>query len=155
MSPLGKPTPPKRFAAANVLIGRLMLHDEKRFDYRLETLWTLRGALEYPIRDDYDQQQLARLYRAVPAAVKLVETLGQRIYQWCHESQNKPQEDAGPGRPFWEGQRGFCLGRWQFWQKRFLDLSDESTLDEEEREGASKAARAMSDLSRNTGSLAG
>jgi hypothetical protein len=42
------------------------------------------------------------------------------------------------------------MGRWESWQKRFLDLSDESTLDEEEREGASKAARAMSGLSRNT-----
>jgi hypothetical protein len=64
---LGKPTPPNRCAAANVLIGRLMLHDEKRFDHRLEALWTLRDALEYPIRDNSDEQQLARLYRAVPA----------------------------------------------------------------------------------------
>jgi hypothetical protein len=146
----GKPTPPTRFALANVLIGRLMLYDEKRFDYRLEILWTLRDALEYPIRDDSDRQQLARLYRAVPAAVKLIETIGQKIYQWCYEPQDKPQEDPRPGVPLWKGQRGFCMGRWEFWHKRFLDLSDESTLDGEEREGASKAARAMSDVSRNT-----
>lgn len=144
----GMPTQPTRFAAANVLIGRLMLYDEKRFDYRSEALWTLRDALEVPILES-DQQRLARLYHAVPAAIKLIETIGQRIYQWCYEPQDKPQEDFGPGDPLWTGQRGFYKGRWEFWRKRFLDLSDESMLGEEEREGARKAAQSMSDLSRN------
>lgn len=104
----GKPTPPNRFAAANILIGRLMLQDEERFDYRLEALWTLRDALEYPVLDSSSQQQFARLYRAVPAATKLVETIGQKICQWCHDLQGRLQEDSGPGDPLWTGQRGFC-----------------------------------------------
>lgn len=144
---LGKPTPPTRFAAANILIGRLMLHDEKRFDYRLEALWTLRDALEYPILGNSDKQQLARLYRAVPAATKLIETIGQRIYQWCYESQGKPQEDPGPRGPLWKGDCGFCVGRWELWQKRFLELGDESSLSEEDRQGAKKAANTMSGIS--------
>jgi hypothetical protein len=142
----GKPTPPTRFAAANILIGHLMLHDEKRFDYRLEALWTLRDALECPILSNSDQQQLGRLYRAVPAAIKLIETIGQRIYQWCHELQGKPQEDSGPGGPLWKGERGFCVGRWEFWQKRLGELSGEDSLDETDREGATKAADSMSEL---------
>jgi hypothetical protein len=129
----GKPTPPNRFAAANIIIGRLMLHDEKQFDYRLEALWTLRDALEYPIRENSDQQQLARLYRAVPAAIKLIETISQRIHQWCYELQGKPQEDSGPGGLLWEGDRGFCVGRWELWQKRFLELSNESSVHEEDQ----------------------
>jgi hypothetical protein len=44
-----------------------MLHDEKRFDHRLEALWTLGDALGYPIREEPDEKQLVRLYRAVPA----------------------------------------------------------------------------------------
>jgi hypothetical protein len=127
-----------------------MLHDEKRFDYRLEALLTLRDALECSILGNSDKQQLARLYRAVPAAIKLIETIGQRIYQWCYELQGKPQEDPGPGGPSWKDERGFCVGRWELWQKRFLKLGDESSLGEEDRQGAKKAAETMSDLSKGT-----
>lgn len=122
---LGKPTPPNRSAAANILIGRLVLHDEERFDYRLEAMWTLRDALEYPVLDSSSQQQFARLYRVVPAAIRTKENIGQEIRQWCHDLE-KRQEDPGPGGPLWTGQRDFCIGRWELWQERFLELSDES-----------------------------
>lgn len=140
---LGKLTPPTHFAAANVLIGRLMPLDEERFEYHLEALWTLRDALEVPILGKSDQEQLARLCRAVPAAIKIIETIGQRICQWCHELDGKQQEDPGPGGPFWKGQRSFCIGRWKFWQKRLLELSNESSLEEKDREGAKEAAETM------------
>lgn len=140
---LGKLTSPNRFAAANVLIGRLMQHDKERFDYRMEALWTLRDALECSILGNSDQQQLARLYRAVPTAIKLIETIGQYICQWCHDLDEKRQENPGPGGPLWEGQRGFCKRRWEFWQKRSLELSNESSLDEKDREGAKEAAETM------------
>lgn len=126
-----------------MLIGRLMLHDEERFDYRLEALWTLRDALEYPILGKADQEQLARVYRAVPAATKLIETIGQRIYQWCHDLDGKRQDDPGPRGPLWEGKRGFCIGIWEFWQKRFLELSNERSPEEKDREGAKEAAETM------------
>jgi hypothetical protein len=125
-----------------------MLQHEERFDYRLEALWTLRDALEYPVLDSSSQQQFARLYRAVPAATKLVETIGQKICQWCHDLQGRLQEDSGPGDPLWTGQRGFCVGRWIFVaEERLLELSDESSLGEETRESAKKAAQTMSKLS--------
>lgn len=37
----------KRFTAINALIDHLMLYDEKRFDYQLLALWTIRDALEF------------------------------------------------------------------------------------------------------------
>lgn len=103
----------------------------------------MRDALECPILGNPNQEQLARFYRAVPAAIKLIKTTGQRICQWCHELDEKRQEDPGPGGPLWDGQRGFCTERWEFWQKRLLELSNESSLEEKDREGAKKTAETM------------
>ena len=50
----------------------------------------------------------------------------------------------------WTGEHGFCMGRWELWQKRFGELSGEDSLDETDREGAKKAGESMSEIRQNT-----
>lgn len=61
-----------------------------------------------------------------------IEAVGWRIFQGCRELDDKQQEEPWPGGPLWKGHRGFYTGRWEFWQERFLELSDESSLGEED-----------------------
>lgn len=129
-----------------------MSHDEKRHDYSIFAFWTMRDALEDPLPNSLDQKQHARTLCHLLAAAKLVEIIGDKIFQWSHEPRDGPQEDLGEGGPLFVEvgslQRGFCRERWAFWRERFLELSGGAWLSKEYREVASKAVVAMSTIER-------
>lgn len=123
-----------------------MIHDEKKFDYRMHALWTIRDALEHPLPNPSSpSRQTWSLYH-LPAAIKLIETVGDKIYQWCCEAEDRPADDSGPAGPLWDGGRGFCKKRWQFWKKRFHESSSEILLKEEHQIGARTAFDTMEQI---------
>jgi hypothetical protein len=137
----------KRFTTVNELIARLMLHDEKKFNYSWFALWTMRNALEYPLPYSADPRQNQPSLCSIPVAVRLVEIAGRLIFRWDHEFKHGPSEGRpGMGGPLWNGKRDFCRGRWDLWCRRFVDLSSEEWLDEEYRDGAKRAADIMSGI---------
>ena len=120
-----------------------MLYDVQQFDHRLLALWTMRDALEYPLPYTMDRSQHRRSICSIPAAVRLVEVAGQLIARWDRQFKQDSRSAPGGG-PLWKGKHGFCKERWQFWQRRFVELSTEDWLEEESRSGARKAADVMS-----------
>lgn len=140
----------KGFTAANELIGLLMICDEERFDYRVHALWTMRDALEHPLPNPSNTSQQVWSLCHLPAAMKLIETVGHKIYRWCCEAEGRPEDDAGPAGPLWDGGRGFCRERWQFWRKRFYESSTEILLKEVHQVGARTAFDTMSQIERRS-----
>lgn len=75
-----------------------MVYDDKRFDYRIHTCWTMRDVLEYPL-PSHDQERHATSLCNLLAAMKLVEIVGYKICHWCYALNDEPQEDqAKEGR---------------------------------------------------------
>jgi len=136
----------KRFAAINALIGHLMVYDERRFDYQLLALCTMRDALEHPLPCATDRIQHQRSMCSIPAAIALVEVAGQLIAQWDCEFSGESGGAPGSGGPLWKGKHGFCKERWQLWHKRLVELSIEDWLQQELRKDARKAAEVMLNL---------
>lgn len=136
----------KRFTAANALIRHLMLCDEERFDFRIEALETMSCVFEQPLKELTDKRaQSADTRCPIPAGVELIEIISHKIYRWCYGSKDvrNSGDEESPG-PLWNGQCGFSLKHWEFWQRRFFELSGEVSLTAEHFQGARKAAETMS-----------
>jgi hypothetical protein len=132
------------FVAVNELLAILIMHNEKRFEYRLFALWTFRSALERPswIGTEVDREASLKCY--VKGAAKLVEIAGSRIRRWDHEYEYGPLVgDPGSGGDLWEGKRRFCRERWAVWRRRFGELSCEVGLGGEVRGSARRAGEIM------------
>jgi len=126
-----------------------MVHDTTLFNYELFALWTMRDALEHPLHDSGVAQkrvksQCERSLCSIPAAVRLVEILGELMYFWDHEFEHSPLKAPGDGGPLWSGKHGFCRERWHLWHQRFVELSRDVVLQRKDRDGARKAANVMS-----------
>jgi len=126
-----------------------MVHDTTLFNYELFALWTMRDALEHPLHDSGVAQkrvksQCERSLCSIPAAVRLVEILGELMYSWDHEFEHSPLKAPGGGGPLWSGKHGFCRERWHLWHQRFVELSRDVVLQRKDRDGARKAANVMS-----------
>jgi hypothetical protein len=105
-----------RFTGVNALIGHLMLHNIKLFNYELFALWTMRNALEYPLADSGVASRKVKGQReqslcSIPAAVALVEIVGELMYSWDHEFEHSALMAPGSGGPLWSGKHGFCRER--------------------------------------------
>jgi hypothetical protein len=138
-----------RFAGVNALIAHLMLYDVKLFNYELFALWTMRNALEYPLADSTGPPKRAKGQReqslcSIPAAVVLVEIVGELMYSWDHEFEHSALMAPGSGGLLWSGKHGFCRERWNLWHERFVELSYDDGLEGWYREGAKNAANVMS-----------
>jgi hypothetical protein len=134
----------KRFTAVNEPIARLMLHDEKKFNYSWFVLWTMRNALECHLSCSANPRQHHRSLCSIPAAVRLIEVAGRLIWGWDHEFESSISKGDPGGRGLlWNGKHGFCEERWCLWRTRFTELSSEHWLDEEYRDGAKRAAGIM------------
>jgi hypothetical protein len=138
-----------RFTGVNALIGHLMLHNIKLFNYELFALWTMRNALEYPLSDSGGAQKKVKGQReqslcSIPAAVALVEVVGELMYSWDHEFEHSALMAPGSGGPLWSGKHGFCRERWNLWRRRFIELSCDDGLEGKYRDGTRKAAHVMS-----------
>jgi hypothetical protein len=55
-------------------------------------------------------------------------------------------EDEHSSGPLWNGQPGFSFVRWDFWQRRFFELSGEVNLTAGHREVVRKKFHALSTL---------
>jgi hypothetical protein len=138
-----------RFAGVNALIAHLMLRVVKLFNYELFALWTMRNGLEYPLADSGVAPKRAKGQReqslcSIPAAVRLVEVIGEPMYSWDHEFEHSALMAPGSGGPLWSGKHGFCRERWNIWHERFVELSFDDVLEGKYRDGARKAADVMS-----------
>lgn len=132
--------------AANTLAGYLMSHDDRRFNYRELALSTLEEALEHPF-PNADQEQHASAVYHIPAAIKLFETVGDKICQWCEESIQASRQDLRQSGPLWTGQSGYCRGRWELWQRKFHEISGVAQLPKEYQDGTRKTVETMSEIS--------
>jgi hypothetical protein len=143
-----------RFTGVNALIGHLMLHNIKLFNYELFALWTMRNALEYPLADSGVASRKVKGQReqslcSIPAAVALVEIVGELMYSWDHEFEHSALMAPGSGGPLWSGKHGFCRERWDLWRRRLVELSNYDKLEGRYREETRKAADVMSAIERN------
>ena len=137
----------EHFVAVNALLATLFMHDEMKFDYRLFALWTFRSALECPswIVMEGGGEESVECY--VKASAKLVEIAGRKIRDWDHEFEYGPLKgDPGSGGDLWEGKRGFCRERWEFWRRRFGELWGGVGLGGEVRGWARRAGEMMAEI---------
>lgn len=122
-------------------------YDDERFNCRNLALWTFRSALEYTAStlEDYEEDSWES---HILAAAAIAEIAGEKIQHWDFEFESRPLiGDMGVGGPLWDGKHGVCKGRWELWQRRFFELSADTTetlLSNETREKARKAGEAMS-----------
>lgn len=92
-----------------------------------------------------EQQRYAAMY--VPAAATWILLAGQRIYELCKSDYNR--KDGAPGLSrdenewLWGKGRGYSLGRWAFWKKRFGEIRTTPGLQDGVRD---LAARAISEM---------
>jgi hypothetical protein len=143
-----------RFTGVNALIRHLMLRDIKLFPYALSALWTMRNALEYPLPDSGRAPRKVKGQReqslcSIPAAVRLVEVIGELMYSWYHEFEHSPLQAPGGGGPLWSGKHGFCRERWNLWLEKFVVLSCDDGLEGMYRDESGKAAVVMSAIEQN------
>ncbi len=103
--------------------------------FDLFAIWTMRSALETPAYKDLDA--------FIPAAAAWITVLGSEMYSWDREfPYGDKHGDPGKGGELWEGQYGPCRERWQFWRRRFGDLSMSDRLTNDLR-GIAKDAEAQ------------
>ena len=114
-------------------------------------LITLRGALETDIHDldDDDDPTPPEVY--IPAAAAWISIAGTKLHSLDNEYEYGGHlGDPGGGGPLWDGQHGFCQGRWQLWRARFGQLSVEATLNDEVRQLAKQAEGRMQEIEGHT-----
>lgn len=72
-----------------------------------------------------DQHRRAAMY--VPPAATWILLAGERIYEFCKSDSNR--KDGAPGLTpdgdewLWGKGRGYSLGRWELWKKRFGEIA--------------------------------
>lgn len=116
------------------------------FEYDIYVLWTFRSALETPL--SVMNPEVAEIPEAtIPAATQWIFILGPEIRSWDNEYPHGELEgDPGRGGALWNGQRGFCKGRWELWRSRFAELSVEGQLSDALREICKKAHASMAEI---------
>ncbi|MCJ1423539.1 hypothetical protein MMC29_001423 [Sticta canariensis] len=102
--------------------------DEMEGDWDEQTVILLNattfGAV-YLARAKQPPQRYAAMY--VPAAANWILLAGQRIYELCKSDYNR--KDGAPGLSLdeiewlWDKGRGYSLGRWALWKKRFGEVA--------------------------------
>ena len=99
-----------------------------------------------------DQQRYAAMY--VPAAVTWILLAGQRVYELCKCDYNR--KDGAPGllrdenEWLWGKGRGYSLGRWALWKKRFGEIAITQGLQDGVRDLAARAISKMGDIEGQT-----
>jgi hypothetical protein len=92
-----------------------------------------------------EQQRRAGMY--VPPAATWVLLAGQSIHELCKSDYHR--KDGAPGS-VWDGDewlwgkgRGYSLGRWTFWKKRFGEIATTQGLKDDVKDIAARAASEM------------
>ena len=92
-----------------------------------------------------EQQRRAVMY--VPPAATWILLAGESIYELCRMDHDRM--DGGPGAPLygdewlWGKGRGYSLGRWAFWKKRFSEIATTQGLKDDVKHIAARAASEM------------
>lgn len=91
------------------------------------------------------QHRRAAMY--VPPAATWILLAGEKIHELCKSDADR--KDGAPGATpagddwLWGKGRGFSVGRWALWKKRFEEIATISGLSDDVRDIAARAARAM------------
>ena len=95
-----------------------------------------------------EQQRCAAVY--VPPAATWVLLAGEKIYELCKADHDRkdsdPASNLGSDQWLWAKSRGYSLGRWAFWKKRFGDIAATSELKDGVKEIAERAASRMESI---------
>ena len=105
---------------------------------------SLMHGIEVPYQTP-EQHRRAMMY--VPPAATWILLAGEEIYGLCKNDHDR--QDGAPGSTFdtdewlWGKSRGYSLGRWAFWKKRFSEIATTRDLKDGVKEIAEKAAAKM------------
>ena len=71
-----------------------------------------------------DQQREAEIY--VPPAATWILLAGEKIHELCKSDYNRQERGRSSGAMaswLWCGDRGYSLGRWEYWKQRFGEIA--------------------------------
>ncbi|CZR56227.1 uncharacterized protein PAC_06115 [Phialocephala subalpina] len=113
-----------------------------------DAIWGLQilsGALENEPdpRSKAYQTQGPMLDETIPLAAQWIKLCGEQIF----EIDKYIGSYAAGGRK-WKGKQGFCLERWQFWRRRFSEISEFEQASDETRRVCKETARLMEEIER-------
>lgn len=134
----------------NKVTARLLNTGEPVFSsFDIFGLWIMRELLETPIEEMNTEYEPSE--RNIPAAAAWISILGKEMYSWDKEFPyghvgDLTVGDPGLGGPLWDGQHGFCKGRWQLWRKQFGELSSSDKLTEGLRQMCKEIEARMSEI---------
>lgn len=102
---------------------------------------SLMQGIEVPCQTP-EQQRQAAMY--VPPAATWILLAGERIYELCKNDHDRKDSDPGLGDEWlWGKGRGYSLGRWAFWKKRFGEIATTQGLKDDVKDIAARAASEM------------
>ena len=129
------------FGATYLTLGKIDIGMPSNTEY------SLMQGIEVPYRS-LEQQRRAVMY--VPPASTWILIAGETIYKLCKSDYDFL--DNGPGSTpdndewLWGKSRGYSLGRWSFWKKRFGEIAATEELKGDVKEIAARAAFEMEKL---------
>lgn len=108
---------------------------------------SLMQGIEVPCQSP-EQRRRAAMY--VSPAATWVLFAGEAIYQLCKSDHDR--KDGAPGSTpdddewLWGKGRGYSVGRWAFWKKRFEEIARTEELKDSVRDIAARAASQMKEI---------
>lgn len=95
-----------------------------------------------------EQHRRALMY--VPPAATWILLAGKNIYELCKNDHDRKDGDPGSTPDgdewLWGKSRGYSLGRWAFWKKRFSEIATTRELDEGVKDIAARATSEMKNI---------
>lgn len=101
------------------------------------------GGIEVPYQTP-DQQREAEMY--VPPAATWILLAGEKMYELCKSDYNRREcaRIPYPMNPWlWFGDRGYSLGRWEYWKQRFSEIAMTQGLQDSVKDIAARALSKM------------
>lgn len=99
-----------------------------------------------------DQQRRAAMY--VPSAATWILLAGEKMHELCKSDYDRKDGAKGP-TPYgdewlWGKGRGYSLGRWALWKKRFGEITMTQGLQDDVKDLAARAASKMGEIERQS-----
>jgi hypothetical protein len=139
------------FAKLNAFVACLMHTQLRPFaEYDIFAVATMRSALETPLEPAEVDENVPSAF--IPAAAEWIFNLGAETYKWDREFPHGfPRGYPGVAGALWEGRpmsdhHGPCKARWQFWRKRFEELSADDRVPREFQDIARRAESRMGEI---------
>ena len=85
----------------------------------------------------------AKMY--IPPAASWMIIAGDKLYRYSN-GQRDPKAPLASSHSLWNGENKFSLERWSFWKRRFLELAEVASFDDETQGFAAKAAARMTEI---------